>query len=199
MTIGLNPFGWQKCLTDSMKRRRAIWLVGVCIAVVALAWLALRQASIRALDEPGQAETYLANKAKRVLVGRAARHIGRPQPVDLSQSVMIGGMQFRARCASCHGLDGRTPSDIGSAMYPRVSDLGSAQVQEWSDAELFWIIQNGIRLTGMPGFGKSLSNEEIWPLVDYIRSLRNSSMRSDPVAEKSASAPGAADRQWRAR
>ncbi len=47
-----------------------------------------------------------------------------------------------------------TPSDTGLAMYPRASDLGSADVQAWSDAELFWIIQNGIRLTGMPGFSK---------------------------------------------
>lgn len=59
-------------------------------------------------------------------------------------------------------------------MYPRASDLGSAGVQQWSDAELFWIIQNGIRLTGMPGFGKSLSDDQIWPLVDYIRSLGGS-------------------------
>jgi len=183
----------------SMKLRRAMWLIGLCIGLVALAWIVFRQASLRALDEPGRAETYLATKAKHLLVGRAARHIGRLQPANLSQSVMIGGMQFRARCSSCHGLDGRTPSDIGSAMYPRVSDLGSAQVQAWSDAELFWIIQNGIRLTGMPGFGKNLSDEEIWPLVDYIRSLRNSSMRSDSGAEKSASAPDAPNRRWRAR
>lgn len=182
-----------------MKLRRAIWLLGLTSGIVALAWFGLRQASLRALDEPGRAETYLATKAKRLLVGREARHISRLQPANLSQSVMIGGVQFRARCASCHGLDGRTPSDIGSAMYPRVSDLGSAEVQEWSDAELFWIVQNGIRLTGMPGFGKSLSNEEIWPLVDYIRSLRNSSRRSDQDAGKRASAPGAADRRWRAR
>lgn len=176
-----------------------MWLLGLSIGMVALAWIALRQASLRALDEPGRAETYLATKAKRLVVGREARHISRLQPANLSQSVMIGGMQFRARCASCHGLDGRTPSDVGSAMYPRVSDLGSAQVQAWSNAELFWIVQNGIRLTGMPGFGKSLSNEEIWPLVDYIRSLGNSSMRSDRVTEKNVSAPAAADRRWRAR
>ena len=184
---------------EGMKLHRAMWLLGLGIGLVALAWIALRQASLRALDEPGRAETYLATKAKRFLVGRAARYISRLQPANLSQSVMIGGMQFRARCSSCHGLDGRTPSDIGSAMYPRVSDLGSAQVQAWSDAELFWIVQNGIRLTGMPGFGKSLSSEEIWPLVDYIRSLRNSSMRSDPDAGKSASEPGAPDRRWRVR
>jgi mono/diheme cytochrome c family protein len=137
--------------------------------------MGISKASLRALDEPGRVEIYLATNAKRILIGREARHIRRPQATDRTQSVVVGEMQFRARCASCHGLDGRTPSDIGSAMYPRASDLGSAEVQKWSDAELFWIIQNGVWLTGMPKFGKSLSDEQIWPLVDYIRSLRASS------------------------
>jgi hypothetical protein len=136
-------------------------LVGAAIGIVVLTWIGLRHVSLPALDEPGRAETYLATKAKPLLVGREARYISRLEPANLSQSVMIGGMHFRARCASCHGLDARTPSDIGSAMYPRASGLGSAEVQRCSDAELFWIIQNGIRLTGMPGFGKSLSDGEI--------------------------------------
>jgi len=148
-----------------------MWLIAVPIGIGALAWVGLEQVSLRALDEPGRGETYLATLAKRVLARRAARHISRSQPANFSQSVMIGEMQSRARCASCHGLDGRTASDIGSAMYPRASDLGSREVQTWSDAELFWIIQNGIRLTGMPGFGKSLSDQQIWPLVDYVRTL----------------------------
>lgn len=56
-------------------------------------------------------------------------------------------------------------------MYPPAVDLGGADVQAWSDAEMFWIIKNGIRLTGMPGFGRALSDEEIWPLVHYIRTM----------------------------
>ncbi len=56
------------------------------------------------------------------------------------------------------------PSDSSSGALP--------EVQQWSDAELFWIIKNGIRLSGMPGFGKIHSDVEIWHLVQYIRSLR---------------------------
>lgn len=154
-----------------MKRRRLLWLVSVSIGLVTLTWIGLTQITLRALDEPGRAETYLATKAKRMVVGREARHISRAQPADMAQSVTIGQMQFRARCAACHGIDGRTPTEIGAAMYPRASDLGSAEVQEWSDGELFWLIRNGIRLTGMPGFERHLSEAETWPLVDFIRSL----------------------------
>lgn len=58
-------------------------------------------------------------------------------------------------------------------MYPRAPDLGSAGVQQWSDPELFWIIKYGIRLTGMPGFAKIHSDEEIWYLVHYVRKRRH--------------------------
>jgi mono/diheme cytochrome c family protein len=86
-------------------------------------------------------------------------------------------MLFVGRCSACHGIDGRTPTEIGRWLYPRASDLGSPRVQEWSDRELFWIIQNGIRLTGMPGFGKLHSDEDIWALARYVRSLGTQSQK----------------------
>lgn len=60
--------------------------------MVALGWIGLRHVSLRALNEPGRTETYLATKTKRILVRRAASNVLRPQLPDLSQSVMIGGM-----------------------------------------------------------------------------------------------------------
>jgi len=56
-------------------------------------------------------------------------------------------------------------------MYPRVLDLGAPEVQRMTDRELFWIIKNGIRLSGMPGFAKILSDEQIWQATSYVRSL----------------------------
>ena len=181
-----------------MQTRHVAFSLVALLAVLLLALgLVLSQASLSALDEPGRLETYAATHAKRFFVARRAREASsKPRPV-LPNPVAIGGMQFRGRCASCHGLDGRTASEIGRWMYPRASDLGSAPVQEWSDAELFWIIENGVRLTGMPGFGKVLSDEEIWPLVDYIRTLA-----PPKDAQSTSQPPEAADareRRWRLR
>jgi mono/diheme cytochrome c family protein len=53
-------------------------------------------------------------------------------------------------CALCHGTDAHGHTDLGRAMYPPVMDLTLPLVQRWTDAELFWIIQNGVRMTGMP-------------------------------------------------
>jgi mono/diheme cytochrome c family protein len=64
-------------------------------------------------------------------------------------------------------------------MYPRASDLTSPAVQGYSDSELFWIVKNGIRLSGMPAFGKVESDEHIWNLVHYLRTLRGSTHPSE--------------------
>jgi mono/diheme cytochrome c family protein len=59
-------------------------------------------------------------------------------------------------------------------MYPRASDLTAPMVRQYSDSELFWIVKNGIRLSGMPAFAKVESDENIWNLVRYVRTLPES-------------------------
>jgi len=154
-----------------MKKKR-ILIVALVVGLTALGLgFAFANFSLAALDEPGRIETYVATKAKHWIVGRSARALLPPEPPENTATIATGRMFFGGSCASCHGFDGRTPTDVGSWMYPRVPDLGSADVQQWSDAELFWIIKYGIRLTGMPGFGKIHSNEQIWDLVHYTRTL----------------------------
>lgn len=154
------------------RRRSVILLVSLVVLAVGLAGRrSLARLSLSALNEPGPSEVRIATALKRRIVGRSARGpLPTPPPND-AVSVANGRMQFGARCAACHGTDGRTPTDIGRWMYPRATDLGSPEVQRWTDAELFWIIKNGIRPTGMPGFARIHSDEEIWNLVHFVRSL----------------------------
>ena len=152
-------------------RKRVIFIPVLSLVGVALigACFAL-SFDISALPEPGKFETSVANEAKNLLVQRETRRT-KPRELSVTAAAMDNAQNiFGSECSSCHG-DGRTPSDIGRGMYPRAPDLGSAEGQHWSDAELFWIIHNGIRLTGMPGFGKQLSDEETWSLVRYLRTL----------------------------
>ena len=127
---------------------------------------------LSALPEPGRFETFIATKGKRWLVYRESRTAELHEPPATSVSLSSAGLTFQAVCAMCHGFDGHTPSAIAKGLSPRTPDLGSAEVQHWTDPELFWIIRNGIRLSGMPAFGKQLSNEQVWDLVHYLRSLR---------------------------
>jgi len=154
-----------------MRRILLVTLIVGALLLGGLAWCA-SQFNLSALEQPGETEIYLATKAKRWLVGRRARDITPPRVQDLGRARFVGEMTFGGSCATCHGSDGRTPSDIGRSQYPPSPNLGSPAVQEWSDAELFWIIKNGIRHSGMPGFGRIHSDEEIWNLVRFVRSLR---------------------------
>jgi mono/diheme cytochrome c family protein len=153
-----------------MKRWILAAVVIVVLSGVAVIF-AFTQFDLSALQEPGKAETFLATQAKRVLIYKSSRSGIPSPPNDLQASVEQGETLYGTDCAMCHGSDGHTLTDNGRWMYPRASDLTSPSVQQYSDPELFWIIKNGIRFSGMPGFGKVESEEHIWDLVRYIRTL----------------------------
>lgn len=132
---------------------------------------------LSALPGPGRTETALATHAKRLLIGRAASHGLPPQPRLSTEGINEGKTRYGMECASCHGMDGRGLTDYGRWMYPRAADLTSPQVQTYTDAELFWIVRNGIRLSGMPAFGKVETDERIWRLVQYVRTLPTNKIR----------------------
>jgi|SRR5262252_11218864 len=150
-------------------RSRTIWTVGVCGLV--LIGSGLRHLSLTALQEPAPVETRIANLFKHSVIRFASRRGIPPVPLDTGAGVQAGLIHYGLDCSICHGVDGRAHTSSGRWMYPRASDLTSEQVQSYSDEELFWIINNGIRFTGMPGFGKVETADNIWGLVKYVRTL----------------------------
>lgn len=153
-----------------MKR---LFLITVCILVliVLVGGVMVAQFNLSALPEPGQRETFLATKAKHFLVRRASGSGIAQVPTDIPASIKEGDKLFGTECSECHGFTGRKPTDAGRWMYPRAADLGSAEVHRYSDRELFWIIKHGIRLSGMPAFGNVESEEHIWNLVHFVKTL----------------------------
>ena len=119
---------------------------------------------------PSQNETNLANAAKDVTIPLEAGMKKNPLPAT-DEVVSQGQEVFLGSCAQCHGPDGRGDTSIGHSMDPPAMDLDSPHVQHWSDAELFWIIQNGVRLTGMPSWKSSISDNDTWKLARYIHNL----------------------------
>jgi mono/diheme cytochrome c family protein len=119
---------------------------------------------------PSREETGLANAAKDVVIPLEAGKKTNPLP-ETSEVISQGQDVFLGTCAYCHGPEGRGDSDIGRNMNPPAMDLTSSHVQHWTDAELFWIIQNGVRLTGMPSWKSSISENDTWKLARFIHSL----------------------------
>jgi predicted CXXCH cytochrome family protein len=136
-----------------------------------------------ASDEPAWAEKTLARAVRHLSIPRRARREANPlraTPENLEE----GREDFLARCANCHGTDGRGRTSVGRNLYPKPPDLTGPETQELSDGEIHYIIEHGVRLTGMPAWGSpphrtaagstefSLDAAEGWKLTLYIRSLR---------------------------
>ena len=86
-------------------------------------------------------------------------------------AVAAGLVLFRTHCVACHGAPGVDPTEAGASLNPPAPGLTAARVQARSDGELKWIVSNGIRMTGMPAFGASRSEGEVWQLVAALRRL----------------------------
>ncbi len=158
----------------TMKRVFAI-IVGL-LAVVGLgalaAGLTLLAGGIAAKPEPGPLETRAARSLRRLAIPAGAR--GLKNPVALTDDARRSGLaHFADHCAMCHANDGSGQTDMGRNMYPRAPDMRRADTQKLSDGELFYIIENGIRLTGMPAWGTGTAEGErgSWQLVHFIRHL----------------------------
>ena len=93
-------------------------------------------------------------------------------PTSLDESlVQTGFNHYSEMCEGCHGKPGVSPSELKTGFNHEPPDLSKGF--EWSQAELFWIIKNGIKMSAMPGFGPTHSDEEIWGIVAFVNQLPN--------------------------
>jgi hypothetical protein len=84
---------------------------------------------------------------------------------------LIGASHFHHTCRLCHGAPGHPRSEFSVGLYPSPPSLVSDEVRERNDAGLFWILKNGIKMTGMPAFGVTDDDEELWGTVALLRRL----------------------------
>jgi mono/diheme cytochrome c family protein len=134
----------------------------------AVAWAGLFNTA--ATVPPGELERRIAQFALDRSVERRAPKTGNPLKPD--PEVLRGGRaHYKAMCVSCHGAPGVDASEVGDGLNPPAPDLTLGRVQKRTDGELFWLVQNGVRLTGMPAFGPTHKDEEIWKIVAFVRRL----------------------------
>jgi mono/diheme cytochrome c family protein len=151
--------------------RIALVLLGLLVAVAAAAWY-VRATGLSARAEPGAVEARLARAARRLAIPGEARD--RQNPAPPSDAVLAEGRaHFADHCASCHANDGSGNTEMGRNLFPRAPDMRLPVTQSLTDGELFWIIENGIRFTGMPGWatGTPAGEEASWHLVHFVRRL----------------------------
>lgn len=125
-----------------------------------------------ARDEPWRIEALIAPRLRALAIPGSARHA--PNPVaPSSEALAEARAHFADHCATCHGNDGSGETAIGRNLYPPAPDMRESRTQSLTDGEIFYIIHNGIRFTGMPAFGDGNVEADTasWKLVHFIRHL----------------------------
>lgn len=167
------------------------FLAGVLVtllveAVVAAALLFTGAFDVAATRPEGAAEEWFFETARDASIRARAEGIDAPR-LDDPARVLEGGGLYRDMCASCHGAPGEDPSEIGRGLSPAPEDLAE-EGGEWSDAELYWIVSNGIRIGGMPAFGPTHEDAHLWSIVAFVRALPE--MTPEQYRKIAAEAPG---------
>ncbi|HEX3991856.1 MAG TPA: cytochrome c [Acetobacteraceae bacterium] len=98
-----------------------------------------------------------------------AAGISAPSSLDDDDKVTEGIVHFAAHCVICHGAPGVPNRGFGRKLYPDPPDLAGVS-ETYGPGELFWIVKNGIKATGMPAWNDH-SDEELWAIIAFLRML----------------------------
>lgn len=157
-----------------MRSKLAWFLAGalsVAIILAVVAFVALRQAhGFSALETPSGIERWVAGTARHFAMPSAAKSAVNPIP-DSPEVLIEARAHWADHCASCHANNGGGDTEMGKHSYPSAPDMRASQTQDKTDGELFFIIQNGVRMSGMPGWAAPGHEEDSWKLVRFIRYL----------------------------
>ncbi|HVS00618.1 MAG TPA: cytochrome c [Thermoanaerobaculia bacterium] len=153
-------------------KRKTVWTVLGIASILAAALLLFLYSglyNVSAADPDAGLIQWSLQTAQERSVHRRARSVEVP---DLSDPALIreGIAHYHFMCIGCHGSPGTPSSEIGQGLNPYPPELANEALKE-SDAEVFWVIKNGIRMTGMPAFGLTHEDEDLWALVAFLRKL----------------------------
>ena len=152
-----------------MKVIGTIVAVIVVVALVGLLVIYSGWYNVAATAKHGSLTLWVLDTTLDNSVEHHAKGIDAP---DLTDSTMIaeGFEHFNEMCVDCHGAPGVKPEEFAEGLYPHAPDLVK-HVDDWTPSELFWITKHGFESTGMPSFGVSHSDEQIWNIVAFLEKL----------------------------
>lgn len=157
------------------------------MSVVSLAgcWIYMQQAGgFSARTPPGALERWIARTARETAIPASVKTRKNPVP-NGEESLSEARAHWADHCAGCHANNGSGEVAMGRNMYPPAPDMRAAATQNLTDGELFFMIQNGIRLTGMPAWGSPDSDEaDSWKLVHFVRHLPQMTFEEAKSMEK---------------
>jgi mono/diheme cytochrome c family protein len=158
-------------------------LSSVVLALLAGVLVLTQSHGFSAREQPSSIEKAMAQMARSQAL--PADVLAKKNPVVLTPEALAEGRAHWAdHCASCHGNDGSGETEMGQHLYPPAPDMKLAETQQKSDGELFYVIENGIRMTGMPAWGAPGQEDATWKLVHFIRHLPKLTLQEKQEMEK---------------
>ena len=168
--------------------KAVLLLLGLAIVAGAIGIWYFVNSGVSAKEQPGRVEEFMARNVRNMAIARRAKAL--TNPIEYSAEVIADGRaHFADHCATCHANDGSGKTTIGQGLWPKAPDMRQAATQNLTDGELFWIIENGIRFTGMPAWSTGSKEGETasWHLVHFIRRLPK--LTPEEIAEMEALNP----------
>ena len=154
-----------------MKPWKVASLILIVLAVAAAGYGSiLVRRGFSALETPSAIEEFAATTARKMALPSAYRQLRNPI-MPSTANIQAGMEHFSDHCATCHSNDGGGHTLFGKGLYPKPPDLRAAGTQNKSDGELYYTIQNGVRLSAMPAFSEAHTAAQTWRLVLFIRHL----------------------------
>ena len=168
--------------------RLIAWLAGLALAAIVGVMLVLQGRGVSARPEPSGIEKRAALFMRGWLTPSTYKGLKNPVS-DTEENFIAAREHFADHCASCHANDGSGNTEVGRSLYPKAPDMRLPRTQNLSDGEIFYFIENGVRLTGMPGWstGTPEGERSSWQLVRFIRRLPK--LTPDDVAAMEAFNP----------
>ncbi len=150
----------------------AIRTIIVIVVIIAVSFIYIESGTynISAMVPHNSLTLMLINAVKDNSIEHHSKDIKVPNNLNDTSLVRIGFIHYREMCQTCHGAPGIERSEIGKGLYPHPPNLAHS-AKEMPAQQLFWITKNGIKLTGMPSFGKTHSDQKIWDIVAFMEKL----------------------------
>jgi mono/diheme cytochrome c family protein len=157
-------------MSRSVKYGIAGGVLAIVVGTAALVLIVRRGFSAR--DEPSAIEAFIARRVRRLAIPCDVRDAKNPVPAT-PETLAEARAHFADHCAICHANDGSGDTAIGRNLYPPAPDMREEPTQSLTDGEIFYIIHNGVRFTGMPAWGPEdpAEDRDSWALVHFIRHL----------------------------
>jgi mono/diheme cytochrome c family protein len=120
--------------------------------------------------KPGSLETWAAHQSLRATIRREAPTA--PVPVAFTNANVIAGIHlYSANCAVCHGASNGQASNIAVGLFQKPPQLAIDDVTDDPEGKIYWFVKHGVRLTGMPSFSGTLTEEQIWQVVLFLKHM----------------------------